>query len=193
MSQSSQKIPAGASVLPTLLDACEIKRRTDFVAVVSRYTRLQRCGGQLVGLCPFHPESHPSFYIEPQRKIWHCFGCNAGGDVFDFIMRIEHCRFRSAVQFLSCFCGDSARQRARVARERGGGRERGFAPSARKAGGSLSPYEAEHSRLVAKLDATERRLAAIRAANEAVPLACRAERAACESGGEAPIYLSTTG
>jgi hypothetical protein len=147
----------------------------------------------LVGFCPFHNEANPSFFVEPRRKIWHCFGCNAGGDVFDFIMRAERCRFHYAVHFLCCFLGDSARRRARAARERDGVRERGETPWAREAGHTHSPYEAEHVRLVAKLAATERRLAAIRTATASVPLACAAESADLKSrsGAEAGCEIYT--
>jgi hypothetical protein len=180
-----------------LPDTREVKRRIDFVALVSCYTKLRRCGGQLVGLCPFHNEANPSFFVEPQRKIWKCFGCGRGGDIYDFVMRAERCRFHSAVRFLSYFLGDSARQRARAARERGGGRERGKAPSAREAGHTHSQYEAEHVRLVAKLAATERRLAAIRTAIASVPLACAAESVDLKSrgGGGHPLLVTeqTTG
>ncbi|MGB7562294.1 MAG: CHC2 zinc finger domain-containing protein, partial [Candidatus Acidiferrales bacterium] len=72
------------------LNGREVKRRCNFVAIVSRYTKLHRAGRQFVGLCPFHAERTPSFYVDPQRKLFKCFGrCDAGGDVFDFIMRVE--------------------------------------------------------------------------------------------------------
>ena len=82
----------------TLLNARVVKSRCDFVALASRYTRLRHLGSQYIGLCPFHPERHPSFYLQPQRKIWKCFGCGAGGDVFDFIQRAEGCDFRRSVE-----------------------------------------------------------------------------------------------
>jgi hypothetical protein len=80
------------------LNVREVKARADFVALASRYTRLRRSGRQLVGLCPFHPERHPSFYVEPQRKIWKCFGCGAGGDLFTFLMAAEGCDFRRVLE-----------------------------------------------------------------------------------------------
>jgi hypothetical protein len=78
--------------------AAEVKARADFVAIASRYTRLRRAGRQWVGLCPFHAERHPSFYVEPIRRVFYCFGCGAGGDVFDFVMRVEKCNFRRALE-----------------------------------------------------------------------------------------------
>ncbi len=88
-------------VIPPPVDAREVKARADFVAIASRYTRLSRAGRQYRGLCPLHSERHPSFYVEPERKIFYCFGCGAGGDVFDFIMRTEGCGFPQAVAILS--------------------------------------------------------------------------------------------
>ena len=71
---------------PLTFDADEVKSRADTFSIVSRYTRLRRVGRQYVGLCPFHSERNPSFFIEPKRKIFHCFGCGVGGDIFAFIM-----------------------------------------------------------------------------------------------------------
>lgn len=87
------------------LDAREVKARADFVAIASGYTRLRRSGRQLVGLCPFHSERHPSFFVEPARKVWKCFGCGAGGDVFDFIMRAEPCDFLRALEIAASLSG----------------------------------------------------------------------------------------
>jgi hypothetical protein len=79
----------------------KIKQHADFLGIVSRYTRLRRAGRQYVGLCPFHSERHPSFYVEPDRKLWICFGCGLGGDVLSFVMRAECCGFVGALRFLS--------------------------------------------------------------------------------------------
>jgi hypothetical protein len=78
--------------------AGEIKARADFLAIAGCYTRLRRAGRQWVGLCPFHAERHPSFYVEPVRRVFYCFGCGAGGDVFDFVMRAEQCSFGRALE-----------------------------------------------------------------------------------------------
>jgi predicted RNA-binding Zn-ribbon protein involved in translation (DUF1610 family) len=85
---------------PVRLDAEKIKQNADFLSIVSRYTRLRKAGRQYVGLCPFHSERHPSFYVEPVRKLWNCFGCGLGGDVLSFVMRVEGCNFVSALRFL---------------------------------------------------------------------------------------------
>ena len=84
--------------VPSLLDAPAVKAGADFFAIASRYTRLRRAGRQFVGLCPFHSERHPSLYIHPDKKIFYCFGCGAGGDLFDFVMRAESCDFPKALR-----------------------------------------------------------------------------------------------
>jgi hypothetical protein len=179
-----------------LPDAREVKRAADFVAIVSRYTRLRPSGRQFVGICPFHDERHPSFYVHPEKKLWFCFGCGRGGDVFKFVMCAECCGFSAALRIISAF-GGSARQRAHEVRECFGGREGGErgarVPAARAAGASHSPHGAEHARLAAKLAATERRISAICAANDAVPLSCAADRADFESRSRRSSLLEMTG
>lgn len=86
---------------PPRFEAREVKRRADVFSILSRYTRLRRAGRQYVGLCPFHSERCPSFYVEPQQKIWKCFGCGLGGDLASFVMRIDGCDFRSALRILA--------------------------------------------------------------------------------------------
>lgn len=112
------------------LDAREVKARADFFSIASRYIRLRRTGRQFVGLCPFHSERHESCYVEPRRKLWYCFGCNRGGDVFDLVMLAEDCDFFEALGIVSVFSGGSgARPASRAEATRRGlppGRE-GFA------------------------------------------------------------------
>jgi hypothetical protein len=93
-------------------DARAVKARADFVAIAGRYTRLRRAGRQWRGLCPFHPERHPSFFIEPIRRIFYCFGCSAGGDLFDFVMKVERCDFRRALCIVANFPEGVARASA---------------------------------------------------------------------------------
>ena len=79
----------------------ELIARSDIVDVVSGYVALQRKGGNLFGLRPFHNEKAPSFSVSPDKQIYHCFGCKKGGGVINFIMEIENLTFPEAVRFLA--------------------------------------------------------------------------------------------
>ena len=78
----------------------EIRDRTDIVEVVSSYLPLKRSGANNQGLCPFHSEKSPSFNVNSTRQIFHCFGCGVGGNVFNFLMRMEGLAFPEAVRRL---------------------------------------------------------------------------------------------
>ncbi len=92
----------------------EIRARADIADVIGAHVRLRRAGRNLVGLCPFHNEKTPSFSVNPERGFFHCFGCGAGGTVFDFVMRTEGLSFPEAVESL-------ARRYGIALPERGGG------------------------------------------------------------------------
>jgi DNA primase len=80
----------------------ELVERNDIVDVVSGYVRLnKRSGANQFGLCPFHSEKTPSFAVNPEKQIYHCFGCGKGGGVINFIMEIENLGYRDAVEFLA--------------------------------------------------------------------------------------------
>ncbi|MGM0442976.1 MAG: DNA primase [Fibrobacterota bacterium] len=76
----------------------EVRRGVDLVSFVERYVSLRRTGTSYKGLCPFHNENSPSFVVSPDRDMYHCFGCGAGGDLFAFIMEIEGCSFPEALE-----------------------------------------------------------------------------------------------
>ncbi len=80
----------------------ELSRRNDIVDVVSAYVPLtKRSGANQFGLCPFHGEKTPSFSVNAEKQIYHCFGCGKGGGVINFIMEIENLSFPDAVRFLA--------------------------------------------------------------------------------------------
>ena len=78
-----------------------IKSRLDIVEVVGEYVRLKQSGQNWKGLCPFHGEKTPSFMVHKEKQIWHCFGCGLGGDVFEFIEKIENVDFPEALELLA--------------------------------------------------------------------------------------------
>src|SRR5690242_16884305 len=69
--------------------------------VISAYFPLKRAGTNFKALCPFHQEKTPSFHVSPQRQMFHCFGCGAGGTVFRFVTDYEHVDFPTAVRKLA--------------------------------------------------------------------------------------------
>ncbi|NLU71622.1 DNA primase [Streptomyces sp. HNM0575] len=79
-------------------------------AVVSEYLQLRNAGGgNLKGLCPFHDEKSPSFHVSPSKGLFHCFGCQEGGDTLDFVMRVDHLSFSEAVERLAAQAGVTLR------------------------------------------------------------------------------------
>lgn len=79
----------------------EIKNSNDIVDVISQYVNLKRSGRNFFGLCPFHKEKSPSFSVSPDKQIFHCFGCGAGGNVIHFISKIENADFKEAIGILA--------------------------------------------------------------------------------------------
>lgn len=77
-----------------------IRRSSDIVEIISDYVQLKKQGRQYIGLCPFHGEKSPSFSVSPDKQLYHCFGCGAGGNVFSFLMELEGFSFIEAVRNL---------------------------------------------------------------------------------------------
>ena len=88
----------------------EVRDRTDIVGVVSQSVSLKKVGKNYKGLCPFHSEKTPSFTVSPEKRIYHCFGCGAGGNVFKFVMETQNISFLEAVRKLSQNAGISIPQ-----------------------------------------------------------------------------------
>ncbi|MFH1625193.1 MAG: CHC2 zinc finger domain-containing protein, partial [Pseudomonadota bacterium] len=79
----------------------EIKERASIVDVISDYISLKKVGKNYKGLCPFHSETTPSFTVNEEKQIFHCFGCNTGGNAFNFLMKMDHLSFPEAVRGLA--------------------------------------------------------------------------------------------
>lgn len=78
-----------------------LRDKVDITDVISEYVKLKRVGQSFVGLCPFHGEKSPSFHVTPAKGFYYCFGCGAGGTVFNFLMEMEHISFVMAVEELA--------------------------------------------------------------------------------------------
>jgi DNA primase len=83
----------------------EIKSRVDLVELVGRSVALKRVGASFSGLCPFHTEKTPSFYVNPQTQSWRCYGCGKWGTAFDWVMEREHLDFPEALRLLAAQTG----------------------------------------------------------------------------------------
>ena len=79
----------------------QVIERSDIVELIGNYTALKKAGRNFKALCPFHHEKTPSFVVNPDKQIFHCFGCGVGGNVVGFLMRQEHLEFPEAVRFLA--------------------------------------------------------------------------------------------
>lgn len=82
-------------------DLERVRAASDLVQIASESITLKRAGRKFKACCPFHQEKTPSFQIDPELNLWHCFGCGQGGDVFDFVMRINNLDFPEAVRMLA--------------------------------------------------------------------------------------------
>lgn len=82
-------------------DIENLRERVDLVEIVSGHTQLKKAGRVFRGLCPFHQEKTPSFTVDPDKRLYHCFGCGAGGDVFTFVRQVEGLSFSEAAERLA--------------------------------------------------------------------------------------------
>jgi DNA primase len=83
-------------------DIDTLRERADMVEIVSGYTQLKKAGSnRFKGLCPFHSEKTPSFTVDAGKNLWHCFGCNEGGDVYTFVQKVENLPFPEAVEWIA--------------------------------------------------------------------------------------------
>jgi len=81
--------------------ADDVRNQADIVRVVSDYVTLKKRGSNYLAICPFHSEKTPSFNVHPGKGLFKCFGCSAGGSIFDFVMRIEGCGFPESVRIVA--------------------------------------------------------------------------------------------
>jgi DNA primase len=78
-----------------------VREATDIVDLVGSYLSLRRAGRNFTGLCPWHEDSRPSLQVNPERQTYRCWVCDIGGDVFNFLMRMERLEFREALEQLA--------------------------------------------------------------------------------------------
>jgi len=95
----------------------EVRAKSDIVEVISGYVALKQAGKTYKALCPFHAEKTPSFVVSPEKQLFHCFGCGAGGDVFSFVMKAENVDFAEAVRILADRAGVALVASSKEARE----------------------------------------------------------------------------
>ena len=105
----------------------ELSARNDIVDIVSQYVQLKKSGANYFGLCPFHNEKTASFSVSPDKQIFHCFGCGAGGGVITFGMKAEGLEFPDAVRFLADRAGMQVPEQGEAERKAARHRERLYA------------------------------------------------------------------
>jgi len=96
----------------------EIQAKVDLLAYVSQYVTLKKRGREYLGLCPFHAEKTPSFSLNADKQLWHCYGCDAGGDLIKFVQRYENVDFQTALRMLAQRAGVELRESKDAGRRR---------------------------------------------------------------------------
>ena len=104
----------------------EIRDRVSIVDLINEYVPLKKSGANYVGLCPFHSEKTPSFHVAESNQFYHCFGCGAGGDIFEFIKSRENLDFTESVKFLAEKYGIEIREATREERKAQTKKERSY-------------------------------------------------------------------
>ncbi|MBI3394258.1 MAG: DNA primase, partial [Spirochaetia bacterium] len=93
----------------TILDRADVKDRIlaaiPIESYIGRFVTLKKAGRSLTGLCPFHSEKSPSFHVTPEKGLYHCFGCQKGGNLFTFVMDHEGLSFNEALETLARYAG----------------------------------------------------------------------------------------
>jgi DNA primase len=92
-------------------EVAEVKSRLEITEVVGAYLPLKQAGRNLKAPCPFHDEKSASFMVSPEKGIYHCFGCGEGGDIFNFVMKMEGMDFRQALEMLARKAGVELKER----------------------------------------------------------------------------------
>lgn len=106
-------------------DVAYVKANAPIADIIGEYVQLRSAGGgQLKGLCPFHDEKSPSFHVTPSRGYFHCFGCQTGGDVISFVMKMDHTAFTETVERLADRMGYTLTYEEGGSRSQGGSRTR---------------------------------------------------------------------
>ncbi len=100
-----------------------IRERLNIIEAVKDYVSLKKRGRNWIGLCPFHTEKTPSFNVSEEKSVYHCFGCNAGGNMFKFIMEIENVTFPESIEILAKKAGITVEYKQSVSDETGKERE----------------------------------------------------------------------
>ena len=91
-------------------EVAQVREKIDLPSLISEYLILKKMGRNFKAPCPFHSEKTPSFVVSPERQIWHCFGCNKGGDAFSFLMEYEKLEFVEALRILAKKVGVQLRE-----------------------------------------------------------------------------------
>jgi DNA primase len=88
-----------SEIIEAIRSLCPIEQ------IIGEHIHLRRAGVELAGLCPFHADKTPSFYVRPSKAVFHCHGCQVGGDVFEFVRLLHDCSFRQSVKVLASRVG----------------------------------------------------------------------------------------